>query len=435
MLLRLLYLPIAVVLISFHDAFAQTPGAPLVLVKAARILDVRTGKYVADHGVLIEGERIKAVGPAAALAGQNKDVKLIDLGSATLLPGLIDCHTHVTFDTYHLGYNKLAISLPRQALYGAQHARNTLLAGFTTIRNVRADGYADVALRDAINDGGVPGPRMQVSGPGLSITGGHFDNNLLPWEAKAHYDAVANGVDAVRQQVRENIKYGADLIKLAATGGVMSRGDDPRHAQYTLEEMKAIVTEAHRLGRKVAAHAHGTLGILWAAEAGVDSVEHGSYMDDAGLEMMLHKGTYLVPTLYLTDWMAENMVRAGATDYQIRKMKEITPVMRGNARKSFASGVKVAFGTDAGVFPHGLNAREFKVYVDLGMMPVRAIQTATVNAADLLGWSDQVGTVEAGRYADLVAVSGDPLSDITELERIKFVMKGAVVYKDELRGR
>jgi imidazolonepropionase-like amidohydrolase len=419
----------------FRLAVAAPPApqtAPLRLVKAGRVLDVKTGKYLENQGILIEGDRIKDVGHFDSVLERGKDAKVIDLGSATVLPGLIDCHTHVTFDTFHLGYNKLAISLPRQALYGAQHARNTLLAGFTTIRNVRADGYADVALRDAINDGGVPGPRMLVSGPGLSATGGHFDNNILPWEMHAHYDAVANGVDAVRQQVRENVKYGADLIKLAATGGVMSKGDDPRASHYTLEEMKAIVSEAHRLGRKVAAHAHGTEGILWAAEAGVDSVEHGSYMDQAGLDMMVHKGTYLVPTLYLTDWMADNMVRTGATDYQMRKMKEITPIMRGNARKSFASGVKVAFGTDAGVFPHGLNAREFKVYVDLGMTPLRAIQTATLNAADLLGWSEKVGTLQAGYYADLVAVSGDPLQDITELERVKFVMKGGEVYKDDL---
>lgn len=405
------------------------PAGNSKLIKAGRLLDVATGQIAEDQGILIEGERIKEVGPFATVQEHAAGAPVLDLGSATVLPGLIDCHTHVTFSPTHLSYNKLGISVPRQALYGAQYARDTLVAGFTTIRNLRADGYSDVALRDAINDGGVPGPRMLVSGPGLSATGGHFDNNILPFEWHAQLEGVANGVEAVRRQVRENVKYGSDVIKVAATGGVMSKGDDPRHSLYTLDELKAIVEEAHRLGRKVAAHAHGQEGILWAAEAGVDSIEHGSYMDDASLEMMAHKGTYLVPTLYLTDWMAENMAKTGATDYQVFKMKEITPVMRGNARKSFASGVKVAFGTDAGVFPHGLNAREFKVYVDLGMTPLRAIQTATLSAADLLGWSNRVGRIQPGYYADVIAVAGDPLKDVTELERVKFVMKGGKVYK------
>jgi imidazolonepropionase-like amidohydrolase len=417
---------------GFAIADSAAPSPPLRLLKAARVLDVKTGQYLEDQGILIEGERIKEVGPFTSVQEHARDAKVVDLGSATALPGLIDCHTHLTFDPYHFGYNLLGLSIPRQTLYGAQYARATLLAGFTTVRNVGALGFSDVALRDAINEGGVPGPRMRASGPALSITGGHFDNNLLPFESQANYSAVADGVDACRHKVRENIKFGADVIKLMATGGVMSKGDDPRHSQYTLEEMRAIVEEAHRMGRKVAAHAHGAEGILWAAQAGVDSVEHGSYMDEPALEMMRHKGTYLVPTLYLTDWMTENMVKAGATDFQVRKMREIVPVMRKNARKSFASGIKVAFGTDAGVYPHGLNAREFKVYVDLGMTPLRTIQTATVNAADLVGWSDRVGVLEPGHFADIIAVSGDPLKDITELERVKFVMKGGEVQKNEL---
>lgn len=412
------------------------PGEPahaaITLVKAGRLLDVKSGQYVERVGILIEGDRIIEVGPVAEMQKLPKGAPVIDLGLATVLPGLIDCHTHLTFDPSHFGYNQFGVSLPRQALYGAQYARDTLLAGFTTVRNVAAHGYTDVALRDAINEGGVIGPRILASGPALSITGGHFDNNLLPWEWHAHYDAVADGADAVRRQVRENIKYGADVIKIMATGGVMSKGDDPRHSQYTLEEMRVIVEEAHRLGRKVAAHAHGAQGIRWAAEAGVDSVEHGSYMDDAALEVMKRKGTYLVPTLYLTDWMAQNMVRVGATEFQVRKMREIIPIMRSRAKQSFKSGVKVAFGTDSGVYPHGLNAREFKVYVDLGMTHLRAVQTATANAADLIGWSDRVGSVQVGRYADLIAVSGDPLRDVTELEHVKFVMKGGQVHKNQL---
>lgn len=412
------------------------PGEParpgITLVRAGRLLDVKSGQYQQGVGILIEGDRIKEVGPFDSVQGHASGARLVDLGSATVLPGMIDCHTHLTMDPYHFGYNQLGLSLPRQALYGAQYARDTIRAGFTTVRNVGAHGYTDTALRDAINDGGIVGPRILASGPALSITGGHFDNNLLPWEAHARYDAVADGVDAVRRQVRENIKYGADLIKIMATGGVLSRGDDPRHSQYTLEEMRVIVEEAHRLGRKVAAHAHGAEGIRWAAEAGVDSIEHGSYMDDAALEVMKRKGTFLVPTLYLTDWMAQNMVRVGATEFQVRKMREIIPIMRGRARLSFKSGIRVAFGTDAGVYPHGQNARELKVCVDLGMSPLRAIQTATVNAAELIGWADRVGSVQPGHYADLIAVSGDPLQDVTELERVKFVMKGGAVHRNEL---
>jgi len=340
----------------------------------------------------------------------------------------------LTGDPYHLGSNWLSVSIPRQALYGAQHARDTLLAGFTSVRNVGASGFTDVALRDAITDGGIPGPRMCVSGPPLSITGGHGDTNELPWERHFESDGVADGVDAVRKKVRENIKYGADLIKVMATGGVLSHGDDPQASQYTLEEMKAIMAEAHRFGRKVAAHAHGAQGIRWAVEAGVDSIEHGSYIDDAGIALMKQKGTYLVPTLYLQDWMAANMERLGLSVGVKAKIRAIRPVVRDHIKKAFAARVKVAFGTDAAVYPHGLNAHEFAVYVRLGMSPLDAIRTATVNAADLLGWSDRAGSLEAGRYADLIAVTGDPLKDITELERVRFVMKGGQVYKDTLRG-
>lgn len=286
-----------------------------------------------------------------------------------------------------------------------------------------------MAVRDAITEGMLPGPRMLVSGPLLGITGGHCDNNLLPYEYHAHADGVADGVEAVQHKVREVIKYGADLIKVCATGGVLSKGDDPQASQYTLEELKAIVADAHRLGRKVAAHAHGAQGIRWAVEAGVDSIEHGSYIDDAGIEMMKAKGTYLVPTLYLTDWIAENAARIGMPEMYAGKVREVTAVARTHVKKAFDAGVKVAFGTDAGVYPHGLNAHEFAVYVKLGMTPLHAIQTATVNAADLLGWSDRIGSLEAGKFADIIAVNGDPTKDVTLLENPAFVMKGGVVYK------
>src|SRR5579862_3968989 len=305
------------------------------------------------------------------------------------------------------------------------------MAGITSVRNVGAGGFVDVNLRDAINAGQVPGPRMLVSGPPLSITGGHCDNNLLPFEYHATSDGVADGVAAVQQKVRQNIKYGADLIKVCASGGVLSKGDDPQASQYTLEEMKAIVADAHRLGRKVAAHAHGAQGILWASEAGVDSVEHGSYIDDAGIAEMKKNGTYLVPTLYLADWFLENAERLHVPPEMIAKGREVMPAARKNIAHAFASGVKVAFGTDAAVYPHGLNAHEFAVMVKLGLTPLQAIQSSTVNAADLLGWSDKMGTVEVGKWGDIIAVDGDPLQDVTTLERVKFVMKGGEVVKND----
>ena len=399
------------------------------VVHAGHLLDVKTGKLLSDQVLVIEDGRIISSG-AAAEAKIPADAVRIELPNATVVPGLIDAHTHLTMEP-KFGYDRLAISVPREALIGAKNARLTLLAGFTTVRNVGASGFTDVALRDAINAGDVPGPRLLVSGPALSITGGHCDNNMLPFEYHAVEDGVADGVSAVQHKVRENIKYGADLIKVCATGGVLSLGDNPQHSQYTLEEMKAIVADAHRLGRKVAAHAHGAEGIRWAAEAGVDSIEHGSYIDDAGIAAMKEHGTYLVPTLYLGDWMIDN---AGLTQLPpplLAKAAEVIPAARKNIAHAFASGVKVAFGTDAAVYPHGLNAHEFAVMVRLGLTPLQAIQAATVNAADLLGWSGKVGTLEPGAWADIIAVDGDPVKDVTTLERVKFVMKGGEVVKNE----
>jgi imidazolonepropionase-like amidohydrolase len=400
-----------------------------IAIHAGRVLDVRTGKMQLDQTIIIEEGKIARIGASAEVTAPA-DATLIDLPNATVLPGLIDAHTHLTMDP-KFGYEELGISVPREALTGAKNARVTLAAGFTTVRNVGASGYTDVALRDAINAGDVPGPRMLVSGPPLSITGGHADNNLLPFEYHATADGVADGVDAVRHMVRQNIKYGADLIKFMASGGVLSKGDDPQASQYTLEEMQAIVADAHRLGRKVAAHAHGAQGILWATEAGVDSIEHGSYIDDAGIAAMKKHGTYLVPTLYLGDWFLENAERNHVPDFLLVKAKTVMPIARQNIAHAFAGGVKVAFGTDAAVYPHGLNAHEFAVMVKLGLSPLQAIQASTINAADLLGWSGKVGTLEPGAWGDVIAVDGDPLHDVTTLERVKFVMKGGEVVKNE----
>jgi len=400
-----------------------------VAIHAGHVLDVKTGKMLSDQMIVIADGKIVSIGEAAS-AKAPADAHRIELPNATILPGLIDAHTHLTFDPT-FGYERLAISIPRETLTGAKNARLTLQAGFTTVRNVGADGYSDVALRDAINAGDVPGPRMLVSGPALSITGGHCDNNLLPYEYHATEGGVADGIAAVQHKVRENIKYGSDLIKVCATGGVLSRGDDPQASQYTLEEMKAIVADAHRLGRKVAAHAHGAQGILWASQAGVDSIEHGSYIDDAGIAEMKKNGTYLVPTLYLGDWMIDNAGLTHLPDFLLVKAKEVIPAARKNIAHAFASGVKVAFGTDAAVYPHGLNAHEFAVMVKLGLTPLQAIQAATINASDLLGWSGKVGSLDPGAWADIVAVDGDPLKDVTTLERVKFVMKGGEVVRNE----
>ncbi len=395
-----------------------------VVIHAGHVLDVKTGKLLDNQTiVVVDGKIASGAAPAGAT--------VIDLPNATVLPGLIDAHTHVTFEPANFGYSQLGISIPRATLTGAKNARNTLEAGFTTIRNVGAQGFSDVAMRDSINAGELPGPRMIVSGPALSISGGHCDNNLLPFEYHATYEGVADGIPAVQHKVREIIKYGADVIKVCATGGVLSKGDDPGASQYSLDEMKALVADAHRLGRKVAAHAHGAEGIRFATEAGVDSIEHGSYIDDAGIALMKKHGTYLVPTIYLGDWFLENAERNHVPPDMLAKAKVVMPTARKNVARAFAGGVKIAFGTDSGVYPHGMNAHEFAVMVKLGMSPLAAIQSATINAADLLGWPDKVGTLEPGKWADLIAVDGDPTKDVTILEHVKFVMKGGEVVKNE----
>src|ERR1700740_452040 len=309
---------------------AQEPKAGAAAdigVLAGKILDVRTGNYATDQIIWIEGSKIKAVGKAADVSKKlPAGTKTIDLSKLTILPGLIDCHTHLTMSPDMIGPRGLHISYPRSALIGARSARVTLEAGFTTVRNVGAGGYADIALRDAINAGDVPGPRMLASGPPLSITGGHGDQNFLAPQFNYSDDGVANGIDGVMTKVRENIKYGADLIKFMATGGVLSEGDNPAFEQYSEEEMKAIVDAAHGLGRKVAAHAHGALGIKFAVLAGVDSIEHGSFINDEDIRLMKQHGTYLVPTVYLEDWLMENLQTLGLTPNMIEKAKIVRPL-------------------------------------------------------------------------------------------------------------
>ncbi|HMD75501.1 MAG TPA: amidohydrolase family protein [Steroidobacteraceae bacterium] len=400
-----------------------------ILIRAGHVLDTHNGKEAADQTIVVTAGLISAIGPSAnfPLAAADRE---IDLHTMTVLPGLIDVHTHLTMETNFDPYHELSTSIAKSALIGAHNARLTLLAGFTTVRNVGAEGYADVDLRDAINTDLVEGPHMQVSGPALGITGGHCDDNLLPFEYHVQGSGVADGIDGVQHKVREVIKYGADLIKICATGGVLSKGDDPQASQYTIEEMKAIVADAHRLGRKVAAHAHGSQGILWATQAGVDSIEHGSYMTDEDIAAMKQHGTYFVPTAYLIDWMQQF---GKLPPFYAQKMRDVSAVEKANAKKAIAAHVKVALGTDAAVYPHGLNAHELEVYVEqFGMSPLEAIQTGTINAADLMGWSDKIGAIEPGKWADLIAVAGDPLKDVKLLQHVAFVMKSGVVYKSEM---
>ena len=403
--------------------------ASRTIIRAGKMLDVKSGKLADNQEIVIERDRIVSIG-ADGTAKAGPEDKVIELPNATILPGLIDAHTHIT-ENPRFGYESLGVSVPRQALTGAHNAKITLDAGFTTIRNVGADGYSDVALRDAINAGDVPGPRMLVSGPPLGITGGHCDDNLLAYEYHHSAEGVADGVEQVQHKVRETIKYGADLIKICATGGVLSKGDDPNASQYTLEEMKAIVADAHRLGRKVAAHAHGAQGVIWASEAGVDSVEHGHLMNDAAIATLKKNGTYLVPTVYLMDWHREHAAEVNMPAMYKSKMELVSQLGKANIRKAIQAGVKIGLGTDAAVYPHGMNAHELAVYVELGMTPLQAIQSATINDADLLGWSDNVGTIEAGKWADVIAVDGNPLQDVTTLQHVKFVMKGGEVVKNE----
>ncbi len=404
-------------------------AAPLAL-RCGSLLDVRTGSVHKDGIVLVVNGKINQVGTASSLEIPT-GATVINLPNGTCMPGLIDVHTHLTSDPTTAGYKHLGVSIPRSAITGAKNARRTLEAGFTAVRNVGASGFADVALRDGIEAGDIEGPRMLASGPPLGITGGHCDNNLLAPEYHATGDGVADGPWAARVKVRENVKYGADLIKVCASGGVLSKGDQPGTPQYTPEELKAIADEAHKLGRKVAAHAHGTESIKDAIRAGFDSVEHSSLIDDEGIALAKQHGTFLVFDIYNDDYILQEGPKVGMLPESIEKERKIGKLQRDNFRRAYLGGAKLAFGTDSGVYPHGDNWKQFPIMVEYGMKPIEAIQSATLTAADLLGMSQQVGVLESNHFADVIAIEGNPLDDIRNMGKVRFVMKEGQVIRND----
>ena len=410
-----------------------------VVIRAGRLLDVGSGEVRTNVTILVRQGRIVAVGdPESRGLGTGlrlpADAEVIDLSQATVLPGLIDLHAHILLEPGDVMGSYIRRSSARKALDGLRHAQALLAAGFTTLRDPGdADAYyAAVEIRNAIQRGEFVGPRLLVAPHFLSPTGGHGDFNELAPDVVVLADGkIVDSPDAMRRTVREEIKYGADWIKLFATGGVLSAHDDPRVQAFTDEELRAAVEEAHRHGKKVAAHAHGAAGLKAAVRAGVDSIEHGALIDDEAIALLRERGTTLVPTLYVANFITEEGARRGIPEDRVAKARNLLPERDRALRAAFAAGVKVAFGTDTGVFPHGQGGREFAHLVRLGLTPLQAIRSATVVAAELLGLENEIGTIEAGKRADIIAVADNPLENIRTLEEVKFVMKDGRVIRND----
>ncbi|HKP69586.1 MAG TPA: amidohydrolase family protein [Pyrinomonadaceae bacterium] len=412
----------------------EKKGTGTVVLKADQIVDGTGAAPIKNGAIMIVDDKISAVGPFAAMSFPA-GTKVIDLGDATLMPGFIDAHTHIigrTLGDPDGNYADVRDYQSFGAMLGVRNAERTLLGGFTTIRNVGAGKFDDMALRKAINEGWVPGPRMMTAGHSIGITGGHCDENgykpgLADGDIKT---GIADGPEQVRAAVRYQVKYGADVIKTCATGGVLSEGDAVGATQYTYEELKAMVDEAHKLERKVAAHAHGTEGIKIAVRAGVASIEHGSFLDEEGARMMAERGTFMVPTMMAGE-QVEKLAKTGVLKgFRAEKALAAAAAMRNALKLAVAHKVKVALGTDAGVIPHGTNVREFILMVEWGgMSPMDSIVAGTLNGAKLLGWEKTIGSLSPGKFADIVAVSGDPLKDIHKMESVTFVMKSGAIYK------
>ncbi len=410
---------------------ASPAAAEPVFVTASRMIDPATGRVVENPGILIDKGKVTGVGSRLTMK-PPAGATLIDLGERTILPGLIDMHTHLIGDARLAGYNALGQARDSAAIHGVANAKKTLDAGFTTVRDVGNDGFADVALRDAVAAGIVPGPRIFASGPPVGIIGGHCaDNNLQPHDAEGRGDGVATGPWEMRAKVRRNIKFGADLIKTCSTGGVFSKGTSPGAAQNTVEEIAAIVAEAHQRGLKVASHAHGVEGVKNAIRAGVDTIEHASYLDDEAIRMAKSKSVYLAMDIYNTEYTQTEGRANGALEESLRKDAEIAEIQRESFRAAVKAGAKVVYGTDSGVYPHGGNAKQFVWMVKYGMTPAQAIRSATTLAAEALGRAGELGCLAQGCAADMVAVAGDPLADVTALESVSFVMKGGAVVRND----
>ncbi|MBI1392279.1 MAG: amidohydrolase family protein [Alphaproteobacteria bacterium] len=410
----------ALAAIGFSDAaFAEA-----VYVTAARAIDPGSGRVIDNAAVIVSDGRIAAIG-ARTSTPAPAGAEAIDLGARTLMPGLIDMHTHLSGPaTKGRGYDGLQYAGERNVVWGVVHARKTLDAGFTTVRNVGSGGYDMLAVRDAINEGEIPGPRMFVAGPPIGIVGGHCsDRNYLPHDAERVGEGVATGPWEMREKVRRNVKFGVDLIKTCSTGGVFSKGTLLGAPQSTVEELEAIVDEAHMRGLKVASHAHGTVGIKNAIRAGVDTIEHASFLDDEAIAMAKRAGVYLSMDIYNTEFTLAEGEALGVPEESLAKEREVGSVQRESFRKAVAAGAKVIFGTDAAIYPHGDNAKQFAVMVRFGMTPMQAMTAATDLAAEALGRKDDLGCLRVGCAADMIAVGGDPRSDITVLETVDFVMK------------
>ena len=416
-------------------AFSLSAADKTYVLKAAHLFDGKSDHVVSPGLVVVTNGKITAVGAAAAFPA---GAEAIDLGDATLLPGLIDAHTHLTYP-YERDFrveemNALKKTIPERTLDAVDIVRRTLMAGFTTVRDVGAGDYIDVGLRNAIAAGKIPGPRMLVAVNALGATGGHCDSsagfapNIFGRETGIS-DGVINSPDQARQAVRYNIKYGADVIKTCATGGVLSLTDDVDTPQLTQAELDALVAEAHALRRKTAAHAHGATGAKIAIRAGIDSIEHGSFLDDEALDMMKSRGTYYVPTLMAAEGLKERLTDGYLPPVIAAKARLAIDALDATVRKALARGVKVVVGTDAAVYPHGRNAEEFHLLVNLGMKPIDALKAGTSLDAELLGVADRTGSLEAGKFADIVACPGNPEENIRQVERIRFVMKEGVVYR------
>jgi imidazolonepropionase-like amidohydrolase len=438
-----------------RSASTGIPSARVVI-RAGRLLDVVTGEAQSDRRVLVEDGRIRAVlapdepGPAFedravgaidrthATLPEPFDAPTVDLSGLTVVPGLIDAHSHLVGDMEWAGTPGLGTSAAQEAMFGVRNARVTLEAGFTTVRDVGTfRAFVDCALREAIDAGWTPGPRMQCAGAYITAPGGGGDVTGQAQDIRLPEDlrlGVVRDETDVRHAVRRLVAGGADVIKLIVTGAVLTRGTTLGAHELTEGQVRTAVETAAELGVFVAAHAHGTEGIKTAVRAGVRSIEHGSLLDDEGIELMLRHGTYLVADLYDGDWIAEQGRRDGWPPETLRKNDETTDAQREGFRRAVAAGVRVAFGTDSGVYPHGLNARQLAYDVRYGLAPLAAIRAATLWAAELMGWEDRVGSLAPGRFADLVAVAGDPLADITELERPVVVIKGGVIVRDERRA-